>query len=87
MDGITDSLDLSLSIFREIVKDREAWSAQCLGSQRVRHDLATEQQQGHASVCGAALVPGTSEPELSFQRQGAPSTKGFLSFVLGPVTG
>ena len=56
----------------------------CMRSQRVRHDLATEQQQGLASVCGAALVPVTSEPELSFQGQGGPpSTKGFLSLCLG----
>ena len=25
MDGITDSMDISLSKFREIVKDRETW--------------------------------------------------------------
>ena len=27
LDGITDSVDMSLSKFREIVKDREAWHA------------------------------------------------------------
>jgi len=36
-DGITDSVDLSLSKLREIVKDRET-----TGSQRVRHDQATD---------------------------------------------
>ena len=34
---------MSLSKLREIVKDREAGMLQPMGSQRVGHDLATEQ--------------------------------------------
>ena len=43
MDGITDSIDMSLSKLWEIVKDRKPGVLQSMGSQRVRHDL-TEQQ-------------------------------------------
>ena len=43
LDGIIDSVDMSLSKLQEIVKDREACVLQSMGSQRVRHDLATEQ--------------------------------------------
>ena len=45
LDGITESMDMSLSKLDEMVKDRKSGVLQSMGSQRVRHSLATEQQQ------------------------------------------
>ena len=40
LDGITDSMDMSLSILQEIVKDREAWRAAIHGLAKSRTGLS-----------------------------------------------
>ena len=42
LDGITNSMDMSLSKRQGLVIDREAWRAVIHGLQRIRQDLATE---------------------------------------------
>ena len=42
LNGITDSMDMGLGGFRELVMDREAWHDTTHGVQRVGHDWATE---------------------------------------------
>ena len=45
LDDITDSMDMSLSKYQEMVKDREAWYDAVHGSWRIGHNWAREQQQ------------------------------------------
>ena len=49
LDGISDSMDMSLSKLQERVKTGKPGMLQSMGSQRVRHNLVTEQQ--HTCVC------------------------------------
>ena len=51
LDGITDSMDVSLSELWELVMDREARRAAIHGLRRVRHDWATELNWTDSRFC------------------------------------
>ena len=61
-------MDMNLSKLHEIVEDRAAWWATVHGSQRVRHDLVTEEQQ---QPC---LLEPEEHPPPKFQTVEIPGT-------------
>ena len=73
MDGITDSLEMSLSRLWELVMDREAWHAVVHGIVKSRtrlsnftftlHFHALEKEMATHSSILAWRIPGTEEPD------------------------
>ena len=61
LDGIIDSMDMSLSKLWEMVKHKEPGVLQSTGSQRVRHDRATEQQQKIGTYQCASFIISLGE--------------------------
>ena len=58
LDSITDSIDMNLSKFQEMVKDREVWCAAVHGVAK-RHDLVTKPRQQQVGI-GTVDLPYSS---------------------------
>ena len=59
LDGIIDSIDMNLSKFQEIVKDREAWHAAVHGGHRELD--TTEQLNKSQNLQADCLLRGNEE--------------------------
>ena len=69
LDGVTNSMNMILSKLWEIAKEEKTGMLQSMGSQRVGHNLVTEQQlfcQETGDTAGSCLKKTTQEDLVSF---------------------
>ena len=71
LDGITDSMDMSLSRLRELVMDREAWHAAVHGVTKSWTQLSDWTESSNKEINGFSKVKETSEFSF-FHKAGIP---------------